>query len=109
MSSKFARRYPKIAGRLQLEGDLCEVPHTERLIESFALLAARIHKKQDGECPEIAGSFLDVLYPYYQRPTIAKRYRIDRGRQCIPSRCRRKGKGKRKGTDLFWLCSRLFA
>ncbi|MDN0074149.1 type VI secretion system baseplate subunit TssF [Crenobacter sp. SG2303] len=95
LSGEFARRYPKIAGRLQLEGDQCEDPHTERLIESFAFLAARIHKKQDDEYPEIAGSFLDVLYPHYQRPVpsstivqfecdpqrpeIAKRYRIDRG------------------------------
>lgn len=39
-SGEFARRYPKIAGRLQLSGDVGEDPHVERLIESFALLAA---------------------------------------------------------------------
>ncbi|AZN35355.1 type VI secretion system baseplate subunit TssF [Iodobacter ciconiae] len=95
LSGEFARRYPKIAGRLQLEGDQCEDPHTERLIESFAFLASRIHKKLDDEYPEIASSFLDVLYPHYlrpipsssivqfecdpQRPEIAKRYVIERG------------------------------
>lgn len=68
LSSEFARRYPKIAGRLSLEGDQCEDPHTERLIESFAFLAARIHRKLDDEYPEIAASFLDVLYPHYLRP-----------------------------------------
>ena len=95
LSGEFARRYPKIAGRLQLEGEQCEDPHTERLIESFAFLAARVHKKLDDEYPEIAASFLDVLYPHYQqpvpsativqfecdaaRPEIAKRYRVERG------------------------------
>ncbi|QLI81304.1 type VI secretion system baseplate subunit TssF [Chitinibacter fontanus] len=95
LSGEFARRYPKIAGRLQLEGDQCEDPHTERLIESFAFLASRIHKKLDDEYPEIAASFLDVLYPHYlrpipsssivqyecdpERPEIAKRYTIARG------------------------------
>lgn len=68
LSGEFARRYPKIAGRLNLEGDQCEDPHTERLIESFAFLAARIHRKLDDEYPEIAASFLDVLYPHYLRP-----------------------------------------
>ncbi|MDN0083417.1 type VI secretion system baseplate subunit TssF [Crenobacter sp. SG2305] len=62
-----------------MEGDQCEDPQTERLIDSFAFLATHIHKKQDDKYPEIAGSFLDVLYPHYQRPEIAKRYRIDRG------------------------------
>ena len=95
LSGEFARRYPKIAGRLQMEGDQCEDPHTERMIESFAFLAARIHKKLDDEYPEVATSFLNVLYPHYlqpipsativqfecdpQRPEIAKRYRVERG------------------------------
>ncbi len=97
LSGEFARRYPKIAGRLQLEGDQCADPHTERLIEGFAFLAARIHKKLDDDYPEIAGSLLDVLYPHYLqpmpaativqfecdplRPEIGKRYRIERGQQ----------------------------
>jgi len=68
LSGEFARRYPKIAGRLQLEGDHCEDPHTERLIESFAFLAARVHRKLDDEYPEIVESLLEVLYPHYLRP-----------------------------------------
>jgi len=94
LSGEFARRYPKIAGRLQLEGDHCEDPHTERLIESFAFLGARIHRKLDDEYPEIVESLLEVLYPHYLRPfpastivqfeldankpEIAKRYTIAR-------------------------------
>lgn len=69
LSREFANQYPKIAGRLQLEGDTCEDPHAERLIESFAFIAARIHKKLDDDFPEIAEAFLNVLYPHYLRPT----------------------------------------
>jgi len=68
LSGEFARRFPKIAGRLQLEGEHCADPHTERLIESFAFLAARIHRKLDDEYPEIVESLLEVLYPHYLRP-----------------------------------------
>lgn len=68
LSGEFARRYPKIAGRLMLEGDQCEDPHVERLIEGFAFIAARIHRKLDDEYPEIAESMLQVLYPHYTQP-----------------------------------------
>lgn len=64
----FARRYPKIAGRLQLTGDVGEDPHVERLIESFALLASRVHKRLDDDFPLFTESFLEVLYPHYLRP-----------------------------------------
>lgn len=64
----FARRYPKIAGRLKLSGDVGEDPHVERLIESFALLSSRIHKRLDDDFPLFTESFLDVLYPHYLRP-----------------------------------------
>jgi len=47
MGAEFAQRYPKIAGRLQLEPTKCEDPHVERLIEAFAFLAARVHLKID--------------------------------------------------------------
>lgn len=64
----FARRYPKIAGRLELSGDVGEDPHVERLIESFALLSSRIHKRLDDDFPLFTESFLEVLYPHYLRP-----------------------------------------
>jgi type VI secretion system protein ImpG len=68
LAGEFAQRYPKIARRLLIDGDQCEDPHVERLIESFAFIAARIHRKLDDEYPEIAESFLQVLYPHYTRP-----------------------------------------
>lgn len=64
----FAQRYPKIAGRLMLSGDVGEDPHVERLIESFALLASRVHKRLDDDFPLFTETFLDVLYPHYLRP-----------------------------------------
>ncbi len=64
----FARRHPKIAGRLMMTGDVGQDPHVERLIESFALLAARVHKRIDDDFPLFTENFLDVLYPHYLRP-----------------------------------------
>lgn len=67
-SADFARRYPKIAGRLQLTGDVGDDPHVERLMESFAFLSARIHKRLDDDFPLFTESLLEVLYPHYLKP-----------------------------------------
>ncbi len=67
-ASVFAQRYPKIAGRLMLAGDVSDDPHAERLIESFALLSARVHKRLDDDFPLFTESMLEVLYPHYLRP-----------------------------------------
>ncbi len=64
----FAEKYPRVAQRLALEEAACKDPHVERLIESFAFLAARIHLKLDDEFPEISESLLQVLYPHYLAP-----------------------------------------
>jgi type VI secretion system protein ImpG len=94
MGAEFAKKYPKIAGRLLLEGDKCEDPHTERLIEAFALISGRIHKKIDDDFPEITESLLNIIYPHYINPVPSMSvvrfdpvkqniqeggYRIDRG------------------------------
>ncbi len=63
MGVDFARRYPKVAGRLQLEETKCEDPHVERLLEGFAFLAARVHLKLDADFPEISAAMLDVIAP----------------------------------------------
>jgi type VI secretion system protein ImpG len=65
---EFAERYPKIAGRLLISGEVCEDPHIERMIESFALLNARIAKRLDDDYPEFTEALFDVLYPHYLRP-----------------------------------------
>jgi type VI secretion system protein ImpG len=67
-SQEFARSYPKIAARLGLGGDTCEDPHVERLIESFALLTARVHCKLDDDYPQFTEALFEALYPHYLRP-----------------------------------------
>jgi type VI secretion system protein ImpG len=68
MGMEFAGKYPKIAGRLQLEHDKSSDPHTERLIESFAFISGRIHKKIDDDFPAITESLFNVIYPHYNNP-----------------------------------------
>ena len=68
MGAEFAEKHPKIASRLLLEPDRCEDPHVERLLESFALLAARVHLRIDDDFPQITEALLNILYPHYLRP-----------------------------------------
>ncbi|HRL21306.1 type VI secretion system baseplate subunit TssF [Alcaligenes sp. SDU_A2] len=67
-SREFSKRYPKIASGLGLTAEVCEDPHVERLIESFALLTARVSKRLDDDYPELTHALFDVLYPHYLRP-----------------------------------------
>ena len=54
--------------RLLLESDRCEDPHVERMLEAFALLAARVHLRIDDDFPQITEALLNILYPHYLRP-----------------------------------------
>ncbi|WP_235995936.1 MULTISPECIES: type VI secretion system baseplate subunit TssF [Burkholderia] len=63
----FASRYPKIAIRLGISGDRSEDPHLERMLQSFALLAADIDSRLDDSYPEFADALLGMLYPRYLR------------------------------------------
>jgi type VI secretion system protein ImpG len=65
---EFSSRYPKAAGRLLIAGDTCEDPHVERLIQSVALLTARVAKRLDDAYPQFTNSLLETLYPHYLRP-----------------------------------------
>lgn len=68
MGAEFAGKHPKIASRLLLEPDRCEDPHVERMLEAFALLAARVHLRIDDDFPLITEALLNILYPHYLRP-----------------------------------------
>ncbi|KVF27831.1 type VI secretion system baseplate subunit TssF [Burkholderia vietnamiensis] len=63
----FATRYPKIAVRLGISGDHSEDPHVERMLQSFALLAADIGSRLDDNYPEFAEALLGMLYPQFLR------------------------------------------
>ncbi|GGE77771.1 type VI secretion system baseplate subunit TssF [Massilia psychrophila] len=67
-SREFSERYPKIAGRLLIAGEVCEDPHIERMIESFALLNARVSKRLDDDYPQFTEALFEALYPHYLRP-----------------------------------------
>ncbi len=68
MGARFAQEYPKIASRLDLEPSKCEDPHVERMLEAFAFLAARVHKRIDEDVPEVSEALLEIVYPHYVRP-----------------------------------------
>ena len=52
-SREFAVRYPAAAGRLRMDATGTGDPHVERLIQSVALLGARVHKRLDDDLPEV--------------------------------------------------------
>ena len=73
MGAEFAQAYPKIASRLGIETLECADPYVERLLESFAFLAARVQLKLDAEFPTFTQHLLDMVYPDYlgQTPSMA--------------------------------------
>jgi len=68
MAAEFAREFPKIAGRLGIEGLECADPYVERLLEGFAFLAARVQLKIDAEFPRFTQHLLEMVYPRYLAP-----------------------------------------
>ncbi len=68
LGAEFGSKYPRVASRLLLEPDRCEDPHVERLIESFAFLAARIHLRLEDDLSEATAALLQLVYPHYLRP-----------------------------------------
>lgn len=67
--SEFAKEYPKIAGRLGLEGFDCSDPYVERLLEGFAFLSARIHVKLDASFPKFTQHLTELLFPTFLQPS----------------------------------------
>src|SRR5262249_13795624 len=68
MTQEFAKQFPAAASRLMLQPNISIDPHVERLIESFALIAGRIHHKLDDEFPELTDAIFNILYPHYLQP-----------------------------------------
>jgi type VI secretion system protein ImpG len=67
-SREFSEKYPKIAGDLLMAGEVCEDPHIERMIQSFALISARVSKRLEDDYPQFTEALFEVLYPHYLRP-----------------------------------------
>src|SRR5262245_19373319 len=68
MGGEFAREFPKIAGRLGMEGMEVSDPYVERLMEGCAFLAARVQLKQDAEFPDLSQRLLDMVCPNLGAP-----------------------------------------
>lgn len=71
MGAEFARQFPKIAGRLGMEGIEVADPYVERLLEGVGFLAARVQLKIDAEFPRFTQRLLEIVYPNYLAPTPA--------------------------------------
>ncbi|MCC2974178.1 type VI secretion system baseplate subunit TssF [Massilia sp. IC2-476] len=69
VGGEFAAQYPKIAGRLGLEGFDCADPYVERLLEGFAFLTARVQMKIDAEFPRFTQHLSEIVYPHLLAPT----------------------------------------
>src|SRR5215216_3388423 len=88
LARDFAQQYPREAGRLGLEADRSTDPHVERMIEAFALLAARVHLKLDDEFPELTDALLGILYPHYLSPVPSMAivgFDVDPARASLPN------------------------
>tara|TARA_R110002073_G_scaffold336526_1_gene534728 strand:- start:28000 stop:29901 length:1902 start_codon:yes stop_codon:yes gene_type:complete len=111
LGAEFAQEYPAVAGRLGMDEFACADPFVERLLEGFAFLAARVHRRLDSEFPQLTHGLLQSIYPHYTRPipsaaivqihpdpdegSLASGYRLPRGSrlqgpssQTCPTPCR---------------------
>jgi type VI secretion system protein ImpG len=68
-ATEFGTRYREVAGRLLLEQGRSPDPHVERLIEAFAMVAARVRLRLDESYPELTDGLLEVLYPQALAPS----------------------------------------
>lgn len=68
VGAEFASEFPKVAGRLSMDGVEVADPYVERLLEGFAFLAARIQVKLDAEYPQLIAHLLESVYPNFLAP-----------------------------------------
>ncbi|WP_029013084.1 type VI secretion system baseplate subunit TssF [Niveispirillum irakense] len=68
LSRHYAQQHPAVAGQLELSGDGTADPHVERLIESVALLAGRLHGRIDDQYGEVLEGLAAQLFPHFTQP-----------------------------------------
>jgi type VI secretion system protein ImpG len=68
LAEEFAEAHPQAAEGLRLGPGRSADPHVERLIESVALLSARVRLKLDDTFPELSDAFVGAVYPHYANP-----------------------------------------
>jgi type VI secretion system protein ImpG len=86
LSVEFARRFPKVAGRLGLAEHECTDPHVERLLQGFALLAGRVSMRLDAEYPAVPRGLIELVCPSLLAPvpsmTVAQ-FEVDPARRSL--------------------------
>jgi type VI secretion system protein ImpG len=61
-------KYPRLAGALGISEDACADPGVERLVQSCAVLSARISRQLDAGHPKLIVALLQSIYPHYLYP-----------------------------------------
>jgi type VI secretion system protein ImpG len=67
---EFAQAHHRAAVGLAIGADTgqSQDPHVERLVQTFALLAANQSRKLDDRYPEFTEALIDTVYPHFLRP-----------------------------------------
>lgn len=60
---KFAEEHPQLARHMGLSYDAISDPHVARVIESFALLNARLSRQLSEDSTQISNNLLQILFP----------------------------------------------
>ena len=60
---RFAEEHPQIARHMGMSYDAVSDPHVARVIESFALLNARLSRQLSEDSSQISNNLLQILYP----------------------------------------------
>lgn len=68
LGSEFSKKHPDIAFNIGIKENEIEDPHVSRLVESFAFLTAKIHKRMDEDFDSLVDSLLGILTPDYLAP-----------------------------------------
>lgn len=68
VAGQFAQQHPGLARSLGVSAEGVDDPHVARMVESFALLNARLSKRLDDQFPELSDALLELIYPHCTRP-----------------------------------------
>ena len=66
-AGQFANDHPGLARTLGVSDEAVEDPDVARLVESFALLNARLGCQLDEELPQLTDPLLQLLFPHFLR------------------------------------------
>ena len=69
LGSEFARKFPKVSGRLGMGEASSDDPHVERLFQGFAFFAGRARRQLDAEFPALTEALLERVYSHHLKPT----------------------------------------